>query len=177
MFLRQQKSETNSNSQQILLADPSFFLFLFFISIFSLLPLVIVAPLYLLLFLSMSSSRFSLSLTLILTKSSSSSSFSLIPCYTGVATADKSAQSLAVFYAGCPSCCNLLVVGNIARPFNVLGCTLEGNQLRHCIAKLIVQLAIIASTSGFLHQACFDPGTNRVWVGHTTHWATGAHSF
>ena len=34
MFLKQQKSQTNSNSQQILLADPSFFLFLFFISIF-----------------------------------------------------------------------------------------------------------------------------------------------
>ena len=32
----------------------------------------------------------------------------------------------------------------------------------------------MANTSGFLHQACFDPGTNRVWVGRTTHWATGA---
>ena len=29
-------------------------------------------------------------------------------------------------------------VGNLARPFNVLGCTLEGNQLRHCAAKPIV---------------------------------------
>ena len=34
MFLKQQKSQTNSNSQQILLADPTFFLFLFLISIF-----------------------------------------------------------------------------------------------------------------------------------------------
>ena len=31
----------------------------------------------------------------------------------------------------------------------MLGCTLEGNQLRHCVAKPIVQLAIIANTSGF----------------------------
>ena len=31
---------------------------------------------------------------------------------------------LAVFYARCPSCRNLLVVGNQARPFTVLGCTL-----------------------------------------------------
>ena len=37
----------------------------------------------------------------------------------------------------------------LARPFNVLGCTLEGNQLRHCAAKPIVQVAIIANTSGF----------------------------
>ena len=50
----------------------------------------------------------------------------------------------------------------LARPFNVLGCTLKGNQLRHCAAKPIVQLAIIANTSGFIHQSCFDPGTNRV---------------
>ena len=61
-----------------------------------------------------------------------------------------------------------------ARPFNVFGCTLERNQLRHCAAKPIVQVAIIANTSGFVHQACFDPVTNRVWVGRTTHWATGA---
>ena len=26
---------------------------------------------------------------------------------------------------------------NLARPFNVLGCTLEGNQLRNCAAKPI----------------------------------------
>ena len=51
---------------------------------------------------------------------------------------------------------------------------LKGNQLRHCAAKPIVQVAIIANTSGFLHQACFDPGTNRVWVGSTTHWTAGA---
>ena len=49
---------------------------------------------------------------------------------------------------------------SLVRPFNVLGCTLERNQLRHCAAKPIVQLAIIANTSGFLHQSCFDPGTN-----------------
>ena len=87
-------------------------------------------------------------------------------------------EDLAVFYAyaRCPSWRNLLlIVGNLARPFNVLGCTLEGNQLRHCAAKPIVQLAIIANTSGFLHQSCFDPVTNRLWVGRTTHWATGAH--
>ena len=48
----------------------------------------------------------------------------------------------------------------VTSTFSVLGCTLEGNQLRHCAAKPIVQLAIIANTSGFLHQACFDPGTN-----------------
>ena len=30
----------------------------------------------------------------------------------------------------------------------MLGCTLEGNQLRHCAAKPIVQLAIIANTAG-----------------------------
>ena len=37
-----------------------------------------------------------------------------------------------------PSGCNLLlIVGNLARPFNVLGCTLEGNELRHCAAKPI----------------------------------------
>ena len=35
----------------------------------------------------------------------------------------------------------------------MLGCTLEGNQLRHCAAKPIVQLAIIANTNGF-----FTPG-------------------
>ena len=29
--------------------------------------------------------------------------------------------------------------GSLARPFNVLGCTLEGNQLRYCAAKPIVQ--------------------------------------
>ena len=40
----------------------------------------------------------------------------------------------------------------------MLGCTLEGNQLRHCIAKPIVQVAIIANISGFLHQLCFNPG-------------------
>ena len=44
----------------------------------------------------------------------------------------------------------------------MLGCTLEGNQLSHCAAKPIVQLAITANTSGFLHQACFNPGTNQV---------------
>ena len=43
---------------------------------------------------------------------------------------------------------------------------------RHCTAKPIVQLAIIANTSGFLHQACFNPGTNQVWVGCTTHWGS-----
>ena len=50
----------------------------------------------------------------------------------------------------------------------MLDCTLEGK------VKSIVQLAIIANTSGFLHQACFNPGTNRVGVGRTTHGATGA---
>ena len=41
-------------------------------------------------------------------------------------------ENLALFYAGCPSLRNLLlIVGNLARPFNMLGCTLEGNQLRH----------------------------------------------
>ena len=54
-------------------------------------------------------------------------------------------EDLAVFYAGR----NLLIVGNLARPFNVLGCTLEGNQLKHCAAKPIVQVAVIAKTSGF----------------------------
>ena len=73
-----------------------------------------------------------------------------------------------------PSWRNLLIVGKLSQAFNMLGCTLEGNQLRHCAAKTIVQVAIIANTSGFLHQSCFDPGTNRVWVGRTTHWATGA---
>ena len=42
----------------------------------------------------------------------------------------------------------------------MLGCTLEGKQLRHCTAKPIVQLAIIANPSGFLHLVCFNPGTN-----------------
>ena len=76
--------------------------------------------------------------------SSSSSSFgcSIKGCHSGyICTED-----LALFYAGCPSWRNLLIVGNLARPFNVLGCTLEGNQLRHCAAKLIVQLAIMANT-------------------------------
>ena len=50
----------------------------------------------------------------------------------------------------------------LSQLLNVLGCTLEGNQLRHCAAKPIVQLTIIANTSGFLHQAYFNPGTNRV---------------
>ena len=31
----------------------------------------------------------------------------------------------------------------------MLGCTLKGNQLRHCAAKPIIQLAIITNTSGF----------------------------
>ena len=50
------------------------------------------------------------------------------------------------------ACCKTFIV-DLARPFNVLGCTLKGNQLRHCAAKPIVQLAIIANTSRFLHQA------------------------
>ena len=46
----------------------------------------------------------------------------------------------------------------------MLGCTLEGNQLRHCITKPIVQVAIIANTSGFLHQVCFNPRKVVEWA-------------
>ena len=42
----------------------------------------------------------------------------------------------------------------------MLDCTLEGIQLRHCTAKPIVQVDIIANASGFSHQVCFDPETN-----------------
>ena len=78
-----------------------------------------------------------------------------------------------MFYAGCPSWRNLLIAGNLARPFKVLECThvrKPSSEIRHCAAKPIAQLAIIANTSGFLHQVCFNPGTNRVRVGRTTHW-------
>ena len=78
----------------------------------------------------------------------------------GVATADAFSnirtEHLAVFYAGCPSWRNLLlIVGNLARPFNVLGRTLEGNQLRHCAAKPI------ASGYHSKHKWVFTPGVLR----------------
>ena len=47
--------------------------------------------------------------------------------------------------------------GNLARLFNVLGCTLEENQLRHCAAKPIVQLAIIAN------KLVFTPRLKHAW--------------
>ena len=60
-----------------------------------------------------------------------------------------------IYYARCPSCRNLLVVGNQARPFTVLGCTLLRKPVNgYCTAKPVNQSAIIASISGFLHQAC-----------------------
>ena len=40
----------------------------------------------------------------------------------------------------------------------MLGCTLEGNQLRHCAAKPIVQLAIIATQVGFYTSCALIQG-------------------
>ena len=65
-------------------------------------------------------------------------------------------EDLAVFYAGCPSSRNLLIVGKLSQAFlNVLGCTLEGNQLRHCAAKPI------ASGCHSKHKWVFTPGVLR----------------
>ena len=69
-------------------------------------------------------------------------------CFSNICTED-----LAVFYTRCPSWRNLLIVGKLARPFNMLGCTLERNQLRHCVAKPIVQICYHSK-----HKWVFTPG-------------------
>ena len=55
----------------------------------------------------------------------------------------------------------------------MLGCTLEGNQLRHCAAKPIVQLAIITNTGGFLRQlrSRDQPSTGRMHYP-LSHWGS-----